>query len=164
MGRGLPARARTDAHTLVPYLSKLPSGVHLWLPVRRNDPDGARTSGSGRSRLGEEASRGSAGEVTLSHCTPRPPQPARAMGQDHITSTRLLSTAACTHPPPVCACFCKQRATDLQNTGFVQKAAAVSWWVPPPKTAPSPACSLGGTLPRPPLLFLPSHLSRAREG
>lgn len=99
MGRGLPARVRTDAHTLVPYLSKLPSGVHLWLPARRNVPDGARTSGSGRSRLGEEAGRGLAGQVTLSHCTPTPPNLWEPRGR--TTSPPLGSSPplpAPTHP------------------------------------------------------------------
>lgn len=114
MGRGLPACAQTDAHTLVPYLSKLPSRAHLWLPARRNVPDGARTSGSGRSRLGEEAGRGSAGEVTLSHCTLTPPTcESHGAGPRHLHSAPLHR---CLHPPTLSAPVSASREPQICKT------------------------------------------------
>jgi len=75
---------------------------------------------------------------------PDTPRPARATGQDPSTSAQ----PRCAHPP-VGLSFCKWGATDVQNTGLMQKAAAVCWWVPPqdptnPAPHPAPPAASGG--------------------
>lgn len=161
-GQGAPSSCQQHSVHLPPYLSKPPSRFHLRLPARRDVPGGARTSGSGCSRLGEEASGGSAGEVTLSHRTP----PVRATGQDHVTSTWLPSTAACAPPPPSARVLASGEPRICKILGLCRKqppspGGPTSRSPTYQKLHPAQPAALGGSLPRPPRLFPPSHPSQA---
>lgn len=81
---------------------------------------------------------------------PDTPQPARSMGQDHVTSTQLPSTTACAPPPLSAWVSASGEPQILQNTGFMQKASPCLLVVPTSRTSmyqkPHPAlpAALGG--------------------